>query len=278
MLQIKRKLAKRGELKKIYRLYKHLTVTQLSPYDNIYYCCTQKTASQWFKAVFSDSLVYKYTGLEVIPFNQLPNRLQDACFDEPLPRRTINAHLYIDYPTYLAIPKPAKYKTFFILRDPRDIVVSWYFSLRYSHSPNVLINDIKKQLDKLCFSEGLKYSIDKLEEVGLFEVQRSWTSIPRNLENIKVFYYEDFVKNNFSFLKDIFSYLDISMSEKEFTSLCNKYSFEKISGGRKSGLEDINSHYRKGVSGDWKNYFEVSTIAHFKDVTKDLLEVLGYAE
>lgn len=60
--------------------------------------------------------------------------------------------------------------------------------------------------------------------------------------------------------------------------LYDRNRFEKYSGGRKKGLENPNSHYRKGIAGDWINYFDDTTISHFKQVTKDLLEVLGYQE
>ncbi|MEO1006544.1 MAG: sulfotransferase domain-containing protein, partial [Cyanobacteria bacterium J06638_38] len=42
--------------------------------------------------------------------------------------------------------------------------------------------------------------------------------------------------------------------------------------------ENIKSHYRKGISGDWKNYFDNSTLNHFQQVTGNLVETLGYLE
>jgi Sulfotransferase domain len=37
-------------------------------------------------------------------------------------------------------------------------------------------------------------------------------------------------------------------------------------------------HYRKGVAGDWQNYFDSSLRRHFREVTGDLLDVLGYPD
>jgi hypothetical protein len=52
--------------------------------------------------------------------------------------------------------------------------------------------------------------------------------------------------------------------------------FSKLAGGRKSGEENVKSHYRKGTSGDWKNHFTESHKAYFKQHYNDLLITLGY--
>lgn len=35
-----------------------IEVKNRAPFDNIYHCCTQKTASQWFRALFNDEVFY----------------------------------------------------------------------------------------------------------------------------------------------------------------------------------------------------------------------------
>lgn len=279
LVRVKTLLASSKKLVNLYKLYKYnrLRVLRNSPFENIYHCCTQRTASQWFKALFSDYTVYKYTGLKVFPFNQIV-KLRDARFDDPFPKRTIGANMYIDYSVYATIPKPPNYRTFFILRDPRDIVVSWYFSIRYSHAVVIdSIAEVRKLLEKLSVSEGLKYSIDILEEAGLFRAQKSWMHVSsEDQKNIRIFRYEDFVRDERPFLKQLFDYMDIAMPEKEFISLYERHRFENYSEGRKKGVEDQKSHYRKGESGDWVNYFNDSILGHFLRVTEDLLKVLGY--
>jgi len=255
---------------------KSVRVVQRSRYDNIYHCCTQKTATQWIRAIFTDPIAYRYTGLDVLPYPHLGLRF--AHFDSPFPRRTFAATLPIDYPTYLSIPKPERYKTFFILRDPRDIVVSWYFSAKYSHLPFGPIPGLRGDLENLDLREGLRYMIDKLEDWGSFWAQRSWMEVTEDRENIKIYRYEDLASDNRSFLQQLFDYLDIAMPEKDFTVLYERHTFVKHSRGRKQGEEDLYSHYRKGMAGDWKNHFDRSTMAYFRQVTEDLLEVLGYQE
>lgn len=284
----------------LYRLYRDLrhrtvTVSRRSPYENIYYCCTQKTASQWFRKILTDPIVYKYTGLAAFPYFQQGLRYAQAGdaqpegfihLDKPLPKRTIGIHLYIDYPTYLGVPKPAKHKTFFVLRDPRDTIVSWYFSAKYSHelreeadAVSRLTPQLRSALEERTLSAGLKLIIDKLEHWGSFWAQRSWMRVTEDQENIRVFRYEDLVRDERTFLNALFEYLDINVPEHKFSALYDRHRFEWYSGGRKRGAEeDQHAHYRKGVSGDWKNYFDDSTTAYFRKTTGDLLEVLDYRE
>ena len=277
--KIQHRLLNQPQLADIYKLYKRLRVIQHSPYENIYHCCTQKTASQWFKKVFSDILFYKYTGLEIFLLTKpISERLQDVYINKPFPKNTIGTHLYIDYPTYISIPKPTKYKTFFVLRDPRDLVVSWYFSIKYSHPENHRLHQIRNDLKELPLSEGLKYSIDRLDKVGLFELQKTWVQIPGNSQNIRIFRYEDLAEDNFQFLMQLFDYLEISTPPDKLLELYSKHKFSKYAGDRNQGVENLNSHYRKGMSGDWKIYFDRSVTSHFKKVTRELTEILNYAE
>lgn len=289
LMQTGRRLSKQPALKPIYRLFRGIyfrhvsphvdyrrTILRYSPYDNIYYCCTQKTGSQWFKRIFRDPVVYQYTGLRTYEYNELG--LRRAHFDGPLPERTIAVHLYVNYDSYASIPKPQQRRTFFMLRDPRDIAVSWYFSARYSHGPVATMLVLRKDLENTTLSEGLRHSINSLHLLGLFDAQRSWMEVPTGQREFEVFRYEDFARDNQAFMRQLFDYLRIDMPEHELHALCDRHRFKLMSGGRDPGIENVRDHYRKGTPGDWKNYFDQRTNAHFREVAGDLLEVLGYRE
>jgi hypothetical protein len=287
-----RHLSKKKPVQPIYRLlrpvyykyvkkrrlinYDKLEIIQRSPYQNVYYCCTQKTGSQWFKRILSDPIFYRYTGLRPYLYRELG--LRQAKFDGALPEGTVGTHLYIAHPTYLEIPKPERYRTFFILRDPRDISVSWYFSARYSHAPIDPIPRLRRDLGQLSLHDGLKYSIDSLEEFGLFWAQRSWMNLEQDRDRIKILRYEDFSKDNRRFLEGLMGYMSVVMPDAVFASLYERHAFKRITRGREAGIEDQHKHYRKGISGDWRNYFDDSLRTYFREVTGDLLDVLGYQD
>ncbi len=107
--------------------------------QNVYHCTVQKCASQWMRALFSDPRVYRASGLrpyryqDDLPGQFDPRTLTERRFDEPFPVNSIATTIYIDYEGFSRIPKPRTYKAFFIMRDPRDVLISWYFSSKHSH-------------------------------------------------------------------------------------------------------------------------------------------------
>ena len=117
-------------------------VARRSDVRNIYHCCVHKTGSQWIRKVFADPEIYRVTGLRTYAYGP---RLDDGdrnrsypevSFDRPFPVRRIVSPLYIPYESFVELPKPEPWRAFFVLRDPRDIVVSWYFSSKSSHPTN----------------------------------------------------------------------------------------------------------------------------------------------
>jgi hypothetical protein len=52
--------------------------------------------------------------------------------------------------------------------------------------------------------------------------------------------------------------------------------FEAKAGGRAKGSEDVSSHYRKGVAGDWMSHFTAEHADYFLRTFGDLLIDLGY--
>jgi hypothetical protein len=54
--------------------------------------------------------------------------------------------------------------------------------------------------------------------------------------------------------------------------------FARLSKGRQPGEEIVYSHFRKGISGDWRNCFGEEHRQFFKKHHNDLLVTLGYED
>lgn len=247
------------------------------PNFNIYHCCIQKTATQWFSKLLTDRLIWKNTGFSLYypgkNFITGDKLILDQLKDIPKPG-IICSPFYIQYDTFEKFTKNDIYKAFYIIRDPRDIIISNYFSIKYSHPVlNNYIVDNRKDLIQLSEHDGIMKLIVNTAKF-ITQIMHKWNAADN--VNIKIFKFEDvFGPEQLAFLKDIFSHCRVSLPDADIQYLVDQYSFQKIS-GRRAGTEDQKHHYRKGVSGDWKNYFSEEHKQRFKLEAGDLLIGLGY--
>jgi hypothetical protein len=72
------------------------------------------------------------------------------------------------------------------------------------------------------------------------------------------------------------SHLGANASREIVERCVEKNSFQSRAKNRKPGEEDQGSFFRKGISGDWKNYFTPRDKRIFYDEAGDTLESLGY--
>ena len=132
--QLRRMLPTRAEYRLRSMLYRFLPVRHRSRFTTVSHCCVWKTASQWVRLILSDARIYMYSGLKPVVFSDLRTEARRSQEDEAhirLPEGRIVTPIYCRYDEYEAFRKPTDSRAFFIARDPRDILVSWYFSNRY---------------------------------------------------------------------------------------------------------------------------------------------------
>jgi len=205
-----------------------------------------------------------------------PRKLTDRSFSKPFPRKTIVTPLYTDFKNFAVLPKPERYKAFFVMRDPRDLIVSMYFSSRYSHTPVGNIPKVRELLNDMSQADGIRYTIRYLEDFGFYAALRSWVNSSKSDDNVLLLRFEELIVNdNLEIFKRLFAHTDIRIPEETLYQLLQDYSFERLS-GRRQGEEDKYAHYRKGSPGDWTTYFDSTIVAEFKEVTGNLVMHLGY--
>jgi hypothetical protein len=250
--------------------------------DNVFHCCVFKTASQWLRGILRDPVVYRYSGLTHYHYQSElrggydPRPLRERTFDQPFPPRTIAGPLYLTYETYKTIPKPQRFATFFVARDPRDLVVSGYFSTKYSHGPRGRIKDRRERLNAVGETQGLRLFMDMMSEAGIFETLRSWVRAATDDDLIKIFRYEDLTgAGQLGALQSLTKHCDIRIPDSCLRDLADRHSFERLS-GRQRGSEDLHAHYRKGVAGDWTSKFDETTLTYFDELAGDVADDLGY--
>ena len=204
------------------------------------------------------------------------------------------------------------FRGFHVIRDPRDIVVSAYFSHLYSHPTEgwPALTEHRAQLQKVSKGEGLLLEMQFTKKE--FEDLYNWDYSQPHILEIKM---EDLIQNPYETMVDAFSFLGIvnrTYSLKTTAAFLGEAAlnrirvrtrglfpfrmrirklpvenllgyvydnrFSKKADGRNAGQEDMTSHYRKGIAGDWVNHFNSEHRKYFKENYNDLLLKLRYEE
>jgi hypothetical protein len=198
---------------------------------------------------------------------------------------------------------------FHVVRDPRDVVVSAYFSHLHSHPTDEwpALIEHRQALEQLSEEDGLilemKFRERQMQEMSTWDYSRS---------DILELRMEDLVSRPYSAMLAAISFLELvdpgdlvpirrvqwllwkavrrlewkaglqlpirprSMPAERVLGIVWEHDFAKKSKGRAPGQEDPKSHYRKGVSGDWRNHFTTRHVQFFKELYNDVLLKLGY--
>jgi hypothetical protein len=169
------------------------------------------------------------------------------------------------------------YLGFHVVRDPRDVIVSAYFSHLKTHPtrnwPKLI--PFREKLQTVTKEEGL------FMELEFCELQwKRMVGWPNRHPRTMTVRLEDFVGESYrSQFRSIFNFVglfDRGLDEDTFNEIMSRNSFQARSGGRKQGEEDLSSHFRKGVHGDWRNHFTDKHIVAVKRRLNDLLLKYGY--
>ncbi|SMY09212.1 sulfotransferase domain-containing protein [Flavimaricola marinus] len=157
------------------------------------------------------------------------------------------------------------------VRDPRDAFVSNYWSWLKSHkNNNENIENFRVIAADLSVEGGMLELIDQFQ-MGL-QLQ-TWDS--STWENRKQVRYEDLLSDFESTLKSILEPSGLILDGAFIDLVKRETAFSKFA-GRDPGSEDTSHHYRKGVNGDWKNYFTPKIEKRFFDTYGWLGEKLDY--
>ena len=160
-----------------------------------------------------------------------------------------------------------------LIRDGRDVVTSGTFDWimkdsqgtdRYSffveRRPGLRM---KRFFDDKVLSRWISLWKEPVEAYSRFE----------NGLSIR---YESMIENQATVLQSVCEHLGCSAEPDELTSCIDRATFEKMSGRKAGDDAEPLAKARKGVVGDWKNYFTRRDGQLFDELAGDLLIDLGY--
>lgn len=171
------------------------------------------------------------------------------------------------FPAYLKNFDLSQFKKILLVRDPRDILVSHYFSMKNSHAiPQGEMGErLLKHRATIQDSDINEYVLDKAQT--FFNLFQSYNKIEDDL--LKVFRYEDIVFDKSQWIQNILDFLKLELATTTIESIATKHDiFPQV--------EKPNSHIRKVTPGDYQEKLEPKTIEHLNRIFQKVLVKYDY--
>lgn len=177
-----------------------------------------------------------------------------------------------NYPVFLRENKLiTKRKKILLVRDPRDAIVSAYFSFANSHRQPGKGKALTQFLERREQLKTLDIEAYVLEQSN--QVKRDFNHYNEYLTTnslLKVYRYEDIIFDKESWIKDMLKFLNLSLNNTQISRIAEKHNIVPQA-------EDVSQHVRKVKPGDHKEKLSSECIAKLNDILGEVLERYDYA-
>lgn len=172
------------------------------------------------------------------------------------------------------IPNRDDYYLVLVVRDPRDILTSSYFSIRYSHPLPRGKNKIESFNKKRYFAQNVdidEYVLVKSDSV--YQTYQRYVDLLVNKANHNVYItkYENMVANFPVWLDGLLNHCNLKIT--------SELRQELISEAHRSQMktEDITNHRRQVIPGDYQRKLKSQTIIQLNSSFSNILSLFEYA-
>lgn len=204
----------------------------------------------------------------------VPPRVNNEQFlGQPVKAGRVYPTLYLTRQQFEQTTLPREWRRFMVIRDLRDTLISAYFSLRVSHDA---LHPEMSQFRAMLDGQSTENALIKMIRQWcppIAEMQRSWAGSSETILK-----YEALLSQDVELLAPVLlDHCKLPISPEHLRAVIVANRFQARS-GRNPGEENIRSHERKGVAGDWRNHFTDKVAKEFQKHYGELLLATGYEE
>jgi hypothetical protein len=246
-------------------------LSNLSENKSVLHFSVNKAATQYVKSILVKIGLHKYAFYSKMPY------LSSLKADEMINyHKLFKKHgiIYSVFGGYIEnIPDFDAYNVIFTVRDPRDILVSEYYSIAYSH-PLPPENSNKREAfinrrEKAKSVDVDQYVIDNVRRVKSVFLNY-YSNYIRNYNNVFILKYETLVEDFELWLKYLGEGVQLNISPQLKSRFIKYHEKSRIK------TENKNVHRRKGIAGDYKVKLCPSTISIINDELLEVLKAFDY--
>jgi len=170
-------------------------------------------------------------------------------------------------------------KIIYVMRNPKDACVSYYHHCRLLHGCRASLEEFSKVFlaDKVMYGSYWKHVLGFWEQ--------------RKLPNLLIIKYEDMKKDLAVVIKQVATFLDKQLTDRQIEELLKHLSFESMKNNKAVNVEDLiqlrkkknltigdGSFIRSGTVGKYKEEMSAETIKKFGDWIKKNTEGTSFGE
>lgn len=178
---------------------------------------------------------------------------------------SLHGKIYAPQRKYLDFPGRERFKHIFFLRDPRDVLVSAYFSLGFTHSKpknNASLNKFIQTRNDIQ-SQGIDNYVLGDAESWIIPLYKQYKHLRETAEESIYLRYDLFAYDTAEFIKKISDFLQLEISEKNIESLIRK--------ARPVQATEAMKHKRSGRSGQYLEKLQPTTIDKLNNILSEIL-------
>ena len=164
--------------------------------------------------------------------------------------------------------KRSKCKCIIIMRNPKDMLVSFYHFIKAIWPPSLGFE---------WHDWYEKFSSKTIVYGDWFDHVNGWWNL-KHLPNVFIIKYENMKQDHLGSIEKVAEFLNVSCSRNEINLIKSKTTFDSMKSDTKTNLETVikgNLFIRKGVIGDWTNYFTSEQNEHIEERIKNELKATG---
>lgn len=228
-----------------------------------------KCGSNWFRNVFREIAARHGANWLVTPYSQ-------AKVNEPVDRGADDAIAVIRGGGPAALEEAGYAKgqaALRCVRDPRDALISQYWSWKNSHHNNTPeILEARALFESMPRDEALLWIVENNKLIMARQITALGAAPRQGMRDLK---YESLLADFHDALSPALTHLTLPTEHAELEKIREACSFEAKT-RRKPGEVDAQHHLRRGQAGEWREVFSDRLTGAFKDAYGDLVLALGY--
>lgn len=165
------------------------------------------------------------------------------------------------------VPGYENYKRFLVVRDPRDILTSFYFSARFSHrKPGQDENEERQEATDMPSLE--EYVIKQSKR--MLPRWNKYIEMVKQDPDLKVYKYEYIIDNFEDWLRDVAAHCELPAKERMIQALVENHVSDVSE-------EDVKLHRRQIRPGDHARKLDQATIDQLNTLYADVLKTFDYS-